>query len=495
MNKRARHSSTKEETGKAEEVSESQNEDEGEDLMSSFVSYEEGENRNKKDKKRKHVSEENVNEYEELQKELDDEIPTLNSIMQSNTTKTDKKTCLKLFEQMSAVERADGTNAEYYRLVDSINIILSKSKTFSTEEIRFLENEEEKLTDAQPPLDLKTKILRLEAPTEIKGALLKQYSEMQTYSADSPLYNSLREEIEWSVKLPHSKKTRDVYLDMNMKQLTEFYAKMMQKLNEELFGMQKVKENLLQIWNDRRTASLLGHSCGRNLGLCGPAGVGKSAIAKAFAKALGKKFVKISAASLDPTSLKGSNKVWIGSEPSFLLQLIAEHKTNDLLIMIDEVDKLELKGQYALLHVTDAADNKQFQDNYLKNFSHDLSNITFILNMNTTATLDSALRDRLDIVEVPEYTKEEKAVIIREYTLPRILKDLGMSKGDILLSDKCVEALVVTGLRDIEKNLKRLCSKINLFRSVKTETLGLSYSIPKFKLPLKIEYPLFQTLL
>ena len=434
-------------------------------------------------------------EYEKIQKELDEEIPTIQKIMNSNITKADKKTCLKLFEQF---HNSDSCSTEYYRLIDSINEILLKSKMYTKEEIQFLEDEEEKLRQVFVSNDtLKTKILKLEADATIKSRLLSMYEEMMTYPTDSSNHNALREEIEWSIRLPYQKREVDAYVSMDNKSLNKFYCDIRKKLDEELYGMDKVKDKIIQILNDRRSS---GDSCARNLCMCGPPGVGKTEICKVLSRVLNKKFAKISAGALDSAAIKGTNRVWTGSEPSIVLQILAKLKTNNPVIAFDEIDKLGdtsqgKLAQHALLHLSDPDDNEEFQDNYLKNFSHDLSKIFFIYIMNNPDCLDEALRDRFDIMEVEEYTNDDKLHIFKNFMLPKALTKIGMNKKDIVVNDAVIKELLTRknmGLRTVKKIIKDLVGKVNMYRNVllsdgTTGSLKLDYSIPNFKLPLKVD--------
>jgi ATP-dependent Lon protease len=437
-------------------------------------------------------------DFLQLCKEMDGEKPTIEKIMKSNITQNDKKFCLRLYEQMSC---AEDTNSEYFRLIDNINEILYKGKIYTVEEIRFFEEEENKLKNMRASNDtLKTKILKLEADDKIKAKILSMHEEMLTYPTDSTTYSSLREEIEWSIRLPYQKREVESYVSMNNTELNHFYCDVRRMLDEELYGMNKVKERILHVLNDRRSS---GDSCGRNIVIAGNVGVGKSAICKVLAKILNKKFAKISAAALDSAAIKGSNKVYLGSEPSMILQILAELKTNNALIMIDEVDKVDKKCQHALLHVSDASDNREFQDNYLKNFSHDLSKIMFVFTLNDIKELDPALLDRFDIIYVDDYTNEEKLQIFKNYMLPKTLLNLGMKKNDIIVSDLAIKKLLEEkniGLRSIDKIIKDIVGKVNMYRNsiLPDGTLGnfsLSYEIKNFKFPLKIDYKLLTELL
>jgi len=426
-------------------------------------------------------------EFLEIRKEMEDEVPTVQKILNSNITKNEKKQCFRLLDQLNNM---DESSEDYFRIIDCINEILSKGKFYTKAEILMLEKEEEKLKKMYVSNDtLKTKILKLEADSEIKARLLSMYEEMLTYPTDSSTYTSLKEEIEWSIKLPYQKREVEEYANMNNKQLNEFYSNVREIMDKELYGMEKVKDRILHVLNDRRSS---GDACGRNIALVGKPGTGKTQICKVLAKILNKKFAKISAGALDSAAIKGSNKVWSGSEPSVVLQTLANLKTNNAIIMFDEVDKLGdtpqgKVAQHALLHVSDPADNKDFQDNYLKNFSHDLSKILFIYCMNEDECLDSALKDRFDIIYVDEYNNYEKLQIFKNYMLPKALENIGMKKNDVIIKD------------NIEKIIKNIIGKINMYKNVMLSdgTLGnlnLPYYIPNFKLPLKIDYKLLAEL-
>jgi len=432
----------------------------------------------------------------QIREEMEKETPTIPKILQSCITKEEKKKCMRLFDQMNNVEPY---TSEYFQLFDSINEILGKSRNHSKEEIQFLELEEEKLRNLYVSLDsLKTKILKLEADSKIKAKLLSQYEEMMNYPSDSSYYTSMKEEIEWSLKLPYQKREEDPYVHMNNIQLNRFYCNVRKELDKELFGMNNVKERIIHILNDRRSS---GDACGRNIALVGPPGVGKSAISKVIAKILNKKFAKISAGALDSAAIKGSNRVWQGAEPSVILQILANLKTNNAIIMFDEVDKLGdtpqgKLAQHALLHVSDTADNKEFQDNYLKNTSHDLSKVLFIFCMNQTDCLDDALKDRFDIVYVDDYTRDEKVEIFKNYMLPKALETVGMKRNDVIVMDSAIKKMLDKNphytLRSVDKFIKDLIGKINMYKNAllpdgSLGNLNLSYEIPKFRLPLKID--------
>ena len=437
-------------------------------------------------------------ELDNIRQEMETEIPTLKDVLNSNITTNEKKTCLRLMDQLGVV---DEYTEDYFRLIDSLNEILSKGKFYTPEQILFLEAEETKLKNMYISRDtLKTKILLLQAAESIKSKLLSMYEEMLTYPSDSSIYNSLKEEIEWSIRLPYAKREIDPYVGFDNSSLNAFYCQVKRLLDQELYGMEEVKNRIIHILNDRRSS---GDSCGRNIALVGNPGTGKTAICKTLSNILNKKFAKISAGALDSAAIKGSNKVYIGSQPSIILQKLAELKTNNAVIMIDEPDKMDIRAQHALLHVSDPGDNKEFQDNYLQNFSHDLSNIFFVYCLNDETCLDSALKDRLDIIHVADYTNTEKFQIFKNYMLPKALINVNLSKNSVVIKDVAIKKLLEEkelGLRNLEKIIKNIIGKVNMYKNVvlPNGSLGklvLPYTIPNFKLPLKIDYKLLKELI
>lgn len=434
-----------------------------------------------------------LGELETLQKEIDDETPNEGTIIRANLTRNDKKLCLRYLEQARS---AEDHSEDYYKAIDKINSILAKSSKYTKAQIEFLEKEEARLNEwnGDDSDELKTKILLLNAQTEVKAKLLTMYDRMKTYPEDSTLYNSLKEELEWSVRLPYNSSHLEAYDTLKGEQLNKFYEEVMRTLDRKLFGMKEVKERILHILNDRT---------GRNIALVGPPGVGKTAICKALADIFGKKFAKISGATLDSAAIKGSNKVYVSSEPSIILQILSSLGTNNAIIMIDEVDKMDTRAQHALLHVADASDNSQFQDGYLKHFSHDLSNVKFVYNMNSLEGMDRALVDRLEVIEVSEYSMSEKATIFSKYMLPKVLSELGFKKDDVTVTEEVVMRFLHNtngrSLRDLEKACKNIVGKFNMYKkaSLKDGTMGdckFSYTIPKFKLPYKLTYELMLSL-
>ena len=435
-------------------------------------------------------------EYVKIRKMIDDEAPTIPKILQCNIMMNDKKKCIKLFDQLNNLEPF---TADYDQKAEEINNIIRKGNKYSKVQIQQLENIEKSLVSVND--DLKDRILTLNANQNVKNIVYGQYLQMLEHEVGSQAYNALREEIEWSLRLPHN-----TCCPLNI--TVGFYAKFLTVLNKKLYRMDNIKMKMLHIVNDMKTS---GNAAGRNIAIVGAPGTGKTAISHAFADALGLPFEKISVGGMEDASiLKGSDKVWNSASPSIILQILARVKSSRCVILFDEVDKLgeTAKGkevQYALLHITDYIHNKEFRDNYLNKYPHDLSGVLFMFDMNTTDTLDPALLSRLDIIEAHSYNLEDKKIILTDYVLPDILKTVGLSEKAVVFNKETVDKVIGCsnvkndpGIREMQKVAKAIVEKINMYNSAFVNgklSIALPYNIPNFKLPLTITGKLLNELI
>lgn len=441
-----------------------------------------------------------------LRQEIEDEKPTIEKILTYPLNKDEQKKCIKLFDRLNNLEPF---TSDYSFVQDSINHILDESKNQSHKEVEYLERENERLKSiTSVKYSIKNRILKLEADDNVKKTLYVKYLNMMKHEPGSTVYNSLKDEIEWVLKLPHNKGDEMNHIKtMSSKELNNYYINIMKQLDDELYGMENVKNRLLHIINDRRSSN---NSCGRNIALIGPPGVGKTQIGKSLAKVLNVKFEKISVGGMDDASiLKGSDKVWQGASPSIVLQILSRMKSNNGIIMWDEVDKLGgtsrgKQAQYALLHISDYEHNNEFRDNYLNDFPHDISKLWFIFCMNTKDDIDPALLDRLDIIEVKPYSLPEKKIIFRDYMLVKALKTVSIKSKEIIFTDSAINEFLREysksgGLRDVEKLTKTLVGRINMYKNTSINgsmgNLKLPYKIPNFRLPYKITPKILKMLL
>ena len=261
-------------------------------------------------------------------------------------------------------------------------------------------------------------------------------------------------------------------------------------LNRELYGMTRVKEALVQFAINRHRNP----KAFSMLGLCSKPGMGKTSIAIAFAKAMGLPIKRFSLGSLNDRSLlMGSNGVWVGATPSLLLQALKEMGACNGCILFDEVEKAGKDVQYALLHITDQLQNDRFADALLSEYTHDLSELVFLFAMNNKDWLDPALRDRMDILDIDDHTLDDIYHIVTDFSLPSILKNSGLNKGDVTITRQACYAIksIISapggqdnGVRPINKILKMMVSKISMYNewiiASKNSKPKLSYKVPNF---------------
>ena len=273
--------------------------------------------------------------------------------------------------------------------------------------------------------DYKTKINRMQMPKEAKEEALKQVSRLEQMHPDSAETSIIRTYLDWIVSLPWDKKTRD-----------KIKVKEAQKiLDEDHYDLKKVKERILEFLSVRKLNPKMK---GPILCFVGPPGVGKTSLGRSIARAMGRKFIRISLGGVrDEAEIRGHRRTYIGALPGRILQGIKQVGANNPVFMMDEVDKIgsDFRGNpaAALLEVLDPEQNFSFSDHYL-NLPFDLSSVMFITTANSVDPIPSALRDRMEVIELSGYTDDEKLKIALSYLLPRQLKENGLKPGQLKIS-------------------------------------------------------------
>lgn len=420
----------------------------------------------------------------ELRLQMDQNRPTLERIATAKITQTDKLRAVQLFD---AYQHSIEYTEEWFQIQRRIQKILEMEMS-SDQEVVQIEAEEAALKNASFDfrMDLKRKIFQLEATPEVKSRLYEMYSDMNNREPSDPRYSDLRDKILWALRLPYQKQIASRTVGDPANYCQEIFA----RLNRDIYGMQEAKERIVQAVNDQLYAPMARSSI---LALKGKPGVGKTKLAKTIAAAVGRPFDKISlGGALDATIFKGSDNVWSGATPSLLLQILSRVKCSNAIILLDEIDKLGasskgLEVQHALLHILDPTQNTEVQDAFLNEFSHDLSNIWFICAMNDETGLDSALVDRLNVVEIPSYTPSELVTIVHQHTFPAGLKNKGIDGDELKITPEAIREILtlvgkeceVGGMRPLERAVNDVISRINLLRSMGNHG-SLSYSVPDF---------------
>lgn len=295
----------------------------------------------------------------------------------------------------------------------------------------------------------------LKADKEVKEKIKKEIMRFRVMPGGSQEANVLRTYIETVMELPWKKVSRDNQ-DIN-------HAKDI--LEEDHYGLEKVKERVLEylavrILTKKGTSPIL---C-----LVGPPGTGKTSIARSVARALGKKYVRISLGGVrDEAEIRGHRKTYVGSMPGRIAEGMRQAGVANPLMLLDEIDKVssDYKGDTssALLEVLDGEQNVKFRDHYVE-IPIDLSNVLFIATANTTQTIPGPLLDRMEVIEVTSYTENEKFHIARNYLVTKQLERNGLNDKQLVISDKALEKIIhnytrEAGVRNLERRIGEICRK------------------------------------
>ena len=293
-------------------------------------------------------------------------------------------------------------------------------------------------------------------PEPVLARARRELRRLRRLSTMSPESGVARTYLEWIASLPWTERTDDV-LDV---------AHARQVLDEDHYGLDDVKERVLDYIG---VLSLVERLDGPILCLVGPPGVGKTSLGRSIARALGRKFVRMSLGGVrDEAEIRGHRRTYIGAMPGRVIQAMRRAETVNPVILLDEVDKLgnDYRGDpsAALLEVLDPEQNSAFNDHYLE-ADYDLSQVLFITTANSLATIPEPLRDRMEIIRLAGYLDQEKYAIARQFLLPRQLKQHGIDPATVTLESDVIPAIVQgytreAGVRDLERRLARLSRKL-----------------------------------
>jgi ATP-dependent Lon protease len=343
--------------------------------------------------------------------------------------------------QSQAREEMDRTQREY----------------FLREQLRAIKKELGDVDEqAKEMEDYRLKIAQARMPKMAEEEALKQLSRLEQMHPDAAEASIVRTYLDWLVEVPWSKGTRDKLDIQEAKAI----------LDEDHYDLEKVKDRILEYLAVRKLNKKMK---GPILCFVGPPGVGKTSLGQSVARALGRKFTRISLGGMrDEAEIRGHRRTYIGALPGRIIQGIKNSGANNPVFILDEVDKIgmDFRGDpaAALLEVLDPEQNHSFSDHYL-NVPFDLSKVMFITTANLVDPIPSALRDRMEILRLPGYTEEEKLEIARRYLLPRQLQDNGLKQSDLQISPEVLRRVIIyytleAGLRNLEREIGSLCRKV-----------------------------------
>jgi len=300
--------------------------------------------------------------------------------------------------------------------------------------------------------ELKEKAAKKKWNEEVKKYFGKEIDKLSRMNPSGAEYSVQLNYLELIVDLPWNEYSKDKFDLKNAEKI----------LNRDHFGLEKVKERIieylavLKLKDDMKSPILC---------LYGPPGVGKTSLGKSIAEALGRKYVRMSLGGLhDEAEIRGHRKTYIGAMPGRVIQNIRKAGTSNPVFVLDEVDKVGERNHgdpsSALLEVLDPEQNTTFYDNYLE-VDYDLSKVLFIATANSLSSIQPALRDRMEVIEVNGYTVEEKIEIVKRHINPKLLKDHGVKEKEFAVSDKLIENVIEnytseSGVRGLEKRIAKL---------------------------------------
>ncbi|PWT71687.1 MAG: endopeptidase La [Chloroflexi bacterium] len=384
-----------------------------------------------------------------------------------------EKLCVSLGNEIEILELENKIRQKVRQQVDK-----NQREYYLKEQLRAIQ-EELGHDQASEVAELRQKVLQREMPAEVMAKVNKELDRLERMPSHSAELVVLRNYIDWVLALPWSERTED-RLDMP-------YAQKV--LDNDHYGLEKVKERIIEFLAVRQlrilqmqrqttssrhnnsTPSPININKGPILCLVGPPGVGKTSLGRSIATALGRKFVRISLGGMhDEAEIRGHRRTYVGALPGRIIQAMKTVGVRNPVFLLDEIDKLasDYRGDpaAALLEVLDPEQNNTFTDHYLE-LPYDLSEVFFICTGNNRYQIPRALADRMDIVQMPGYTEEEKIAIGRYYVLPKVLGEHGLSRSQVQVPESAMRYIVShytreAGVRGLERQLATICRKAAL---------------------------------
>jgi ATP-dependent Lon protease len=364
-----------------------------------------------------------------------------------------QKLSILLAQELDVLELENKIHTEVQKEVDR-----TQREYFLREQMKAIQRElgqEDPIS--QEVNELREKIAEREMPEAVVKKAEEELSRLAMMPIASPEVSVIRTYLDWLLALPWTQKTED---RLDIQEAARI-------LEENHYGLPKVKERILEFMAVRQLAQ----DKMRSPILCfiGPPGVGKTSLGRSIAEALGRKFVRISLGGVhDEAEIRGHRRTYVGALPGRILQTMRRAGTINPLFMIDEIDKIgsDFRGDpsSALLEVLDPELNSEFSDHYLE-VPYDLSQILFITTGNLISPVPPALQDRMEVIDFPGYTEEEKLAIAQQFLVPKQLEQNGLSRDQLRFSKKALSGIIrhytyEAGVRNLERAIGTICRKV-----------------------------------
>jgi ATP-dependent Lon protease len=333
----------------------------------------------------------------------------------------------------------------------------SQREYFLRQQLKAIQNELGEGNDlAEEVEQFRDKARKAKMPPKVLEEVERQVNKLERMHPDSAETATVRNYLDWMVNLPWSAQTKDT-LDLKKAQRI---------LDEDHYGLETIKERIIEYLAVRKLKKKMR---GPILCFVGPPGVGKTSLGRSIARALGRKFVRISLGGIrDEAEIRGHRRTYVGSMPGRIVQGISQGGSNNPVFMLDEVDKIgaDYRGDpsSALLEVLDPEQNYSFRDHYL-NVPFDLSNVMFVATANLLDPIQPAFRDRMEVINLSGYTEEEKVEIAKRHLIPKQVEENGLSGAHVSFPDKAIQTIIQkytreAGLRNLEREIAKVCRKL-----------------------------------